>query len=268
MTNSVTFEYQDKGKETPFETFLRYTDEKEQSAKVLAEIIKKIITRENLSFLDIGSGTGKYLSLALNEITNLPLINFVLLEPSKDLVEELEITSTNLPHHNSVKVINEAWEEFESYDKFDVILASHLYHIHRPDYPEQLGKMLSFLNNGGYLIFVMREKADDFNFRVAIKPKILNKSFNPKFLDEAIKVFESVAQDQSVNLNIKRFVSKSKLTIPLSDNFEDATSIMEFLLNKKWQEIPTNIQQEAIDFVKAKNEQFEQIDGIVLIKKL
>jgi hypothetical protein len=50
------FEYKKKKGETPFETFLRYTDEKEQSATKLAAIIEQHVG-EGSQLLDIVSAT-------------------------------------------------------------------------------------------------------------------------------------------------------------------------------------------------------------------
>lgn len=267
MSDAVTFEYQDRGKETPFETFLRYTDEKVQSAKVLAEIIKKVVTKEGLDFLDIGSGNGEYLSLALNSLPNLPVVNFTLLEPSLDLFEELRNKSLRLPHKKTVEVVNQTWEEYESSKKFDVILASHLYHIPRSEYQHQLGKMITFLKDGGYLIFVMREKDDTYEYKKLIKSQISGEMFEAKTLDEAVNTFKEISEKEPVDLKIERFTSRSKLTIPISKNRDDAIAIIEFFVNKRWEEISPQIQEEALKFVQDKNEQFEQIDGIALIKK-
>lgn len=268
MSDAVTFEYQDKNKETPFETFLRYTDEKIQSAKVLSEILKKIVITEGADFLDIGSGNGEYLNFAFNNLTSSPLVNFTLLEPSTELFEELKRVSANISHKKSVELVNQTWEEYESPKKFDVILASHLYHIPRSEYYSQLGKMVASLKSGGCLIFVMREKDDTYDYKMLIKPQISGEKFDAKILDEAVSTFREISSKESIKLSIERFVSKSKLTIPLSSNYDDAIAIIEFFVNKKWEEIPIQIQSEALKFVQDKEEQFEQVDGIALIKKL
>ena len=42
MSKSVGFEYKRKKNETPFETFLKYTNEKEAPSKVLANLLKSV----------------------------------------------------------------------------------------------------------------------------------------------------------------------------------------------------------------------------------
>ena len=66
--NTDGFEYRKKKNETPFETFLRYTDEKEKSAIELANILRDSL-QESSKVLDIGTGNGEYLDLALTKIT-------------------------------------------------------------------------------------------------------------------------------------------------------------------------------------------------------
>lgn len=59
------FEYKNKKHETPFETFLKYTDEKEQSAAELAKILAPRLSKGS-KLLDIGTGNGEFLYLALS----------------------------------------------------------------------------------------------------------------------------------------------------------------------------------------------------------
>jgi len=48
---------------------------------------------------------------------------------------------------------------------------------------------------------------------------------------------------------------------------EDTKSIIEFYLNKHWEEIPENIRKQALDFIKERKGIFEQVDGLAVIKR-
>ena len=58
--STAGFEYRKKRDETPFETFLRYTDEKEKSAIKLAAVLQEGL-HEHARILDVGTGNGEYL---------------------------------------------------------------------------------------------------------------------------------------------------------------------------------------------------------------
>jgi len=70
MKKKIGFEYRKggAGDETSFEIFLKYTDEKEKSSAVLGKILSRLLVREGMTCLDIGSGNGEYLRLALREM--------------------------------------------------------------------------------------------------------------------------------------------------------------------------------------------------------
>ena len=68
----TTFEYiKDKNFiETDFDVFLRYTDEKEESSKIVSKVISENASdSKHLNLLDIGSGNGDYLFSALTKIS-------------------------------------------------------------------------------------------------------------------------------------------------------------------------------------------------------
>ena len=266
MSNkTVGFEYKRKEKETPFETFLRYTDEKEKSAGVLSELLKKHIKKE-VDILDIGSGNGEYLRLALGKAKFQMGLNLVLLEPSNDLVREIKKSVNLFPETSSIKIVNRRWEDYVSKDRFDVIIASHLYHIPRERYYAQFSKMVSYLKKDGVLIFVLRSIDDPHHFKTKFKPVLFGEKFKAKTLDEAIKIFKEIS-NKDARLIIKEYDSLSKLKIPYKSNMEDAISIIEFYLNKHWEDIPKKIQNEVTDFIKEKHGVFKQVDGLAVIKR-
>lgn len=267
MSKSVGLEYTKKRIETPFETFLKYTDEKEASSRELSDLLKKIIGgRSNTHFLDIGTGNGEYLKLALEKANLKGLIEFVLLEPSEDLVLGLEKNIKGFPKNFTAKVVIDTWENYVSSDRFDVILASHLYHIPSSEYLKQFSKMIRYLKNGGVLVFVLRQVDDPYHFKMEFKPLLFGENFKAKTLDEALITFNKIS-DTVTPLDIKKYKSLSRLTIPYEGNIDDTQSIIEFYLNKHWEEIPQNIQSEVLAFIKERKGIFDQVDGIAVIKK-
>ncbi len=121
MINKVGFEYLDKQGETVFETFLKYTNEKEKSSALLGKILKRLLNKDGMTFLDVGAGNGEYLRLSINRIKSLKRVKFTLLEPSSDLVKRLRLTIKNFPINSTVEVVHSTFEDFTANDQFDVI---------------------------------------------------------------------------------------------------------------------------------------------------
>lgn len=260
--STVGFEYKKKGNETPFETFLRYTDEKEKSATKLATVLRKEL-HEHSSILDVGTGNGEYLQLALGKIELPDGVALNLVEPSEDLFEQLEQRfKRNFPDEH-LEIIKSDLQDFESDEQFDVILMSHLfYHIPRATWAEQLAKALSLLKPTGKLIIVLRDKDDAYDFKMAFKPLLFDESFKALTVDDVLAALPS-----DVQVEIERHSSASELNLPFRKNLDDTISIIEFYLNKPWDDMPEAIQRSALDFIKDKDGMFKQLDGIAVIKK-
>lgn len=257
------FEYKNKKNETPFETFLRYSDEKEQSAVKLATVFHEKVNGPS-RILDIGTGNGEYLELALSKIDSKALneTTLTLVEPSDDLAVQLINRFSKLLSPNRVKIINSDLQTFKSDDTFDIVLMSHLfYHIPRNTWAQELSKALSLLKKDGILIIVLREKDDAYDFKMAFKPSLFDASFKALIIDDVLDALP----DES--LHIERLSSFSKLHIPFKTSMEDTISIVEFYLNKEWADIPLHIQQSSLDFIKKRKNVFKQVDGIAIISR-
>jgi SAM-dependent methyltransferase len=258
----VGFEYKDKKGETPFETFLRYTDEKEKSAEKLAAILQAKL-KDNSALLDIGTGNGEYLDLALSGAKLPKDVKLTLVEPSEDLADSLNARFEKKFPAPNLKIAITDLQSFESDQKFDVVLMSHLfYHIPRPTWTKELRKALSLLKPEGILIVVLREKDDAYDFKMAFKPKLFDASFKALTIDDVLEVLP-----KDLTLHIAKVLAPSELKIPIDDKPEDAVLIIEFYLNKEWDEMPEEIQRAAIEFIKAKECVFKQLDAIAVVQQ-
>ena len=160
-------------------------------------------------------------------------------------------------------IVNSDLQHFESDERFDVILLSHLfYHIPRAIWQAQLARALSLLKPTGVLIIVLREKDDAYAFKMAFKPQLFDESFTALTVDDVL-----AAMPGDVQVTITRHTAASELKIPLEENMNDTTSIIEFYLNKQWEDMPEAIQQGALGFIHDKNGIFKQLDGIAAIRK-
>lgn len=267
MTNLTTLEYRNKkDKTTPFETFLKYSHEKIDSSKVLSKIFNIYLKKNALNFLDIGSGDGSFLKMSL-EVANIPTdIHFTLIEPSEDLLKNLISNSKKFPKNNGVNIINSTWEDYQETNKFDFILASHLYNLKKEEYYRQLKRMVTCLKPKGVLVFILRGIADPYRFQMKFKSILFGDNFRPTTLGDIVKVFKKIS-DTGLPLTIKKYHSRSEMKIPIAENKSDAITIIEFALNKSWQDIPAGLHKKILDYIIRKNEKFKTLDEFALIKR-
>ncbi|MGH7196756.1 MAG: class I SAM-dependent methyltransferase [Candidatus Saccharimonadales bacterium] len=257
---SSGFEYRNKQDESPFETFLRYTNQKEASSKQLSKILQTLNSESKI--LDIGTGNGEYLRLTLSQLKDTENIHLTLIEPSIDLVKQLENRFKNTLPKDNVTIIHSDLDSFSSNERFDAVIAAHLfYHIPRSEWPRQLEKVMSLLKPEGKLIIVLRDKDDAYNFKMKFKPLLSDKPFSAMTINDVISVLPNLNK-----LNVTQYSSESELKIPIN-NTDDTESIIEFYLNEQWQDIPIAIQQQALDFINSKHGVFKQVDGITVIEK-
>ena len=226
----VCFEYRKggTGNETPFEIFLKYTDEKEKSSAVLGKILSRLLAREDITCLDIGSGNGEYLRLALSKVRDLKKVSITLLEPSVDLARRLHSTAKLFPRGASVRVARSSFEDFTTDERFDIVLASHV-PLAKDDLarlPAVYMRMLGLLKPNGSLIVVLRGKDDVHRFRTKFKSRLIGRKYRSLTIDDAERVLRRVTKTASLRLS--KFIAKVTLRLPYPGNIRDVILVAEF----------------------------------------
>lgn len=259
------FIYLNKTKETPFETFLRYSNSKEKSSIKIAEILNQYLSNMNseIQFLDIGTGDGSHIKQVLQKTMYENRINIELVEPSSDLIQELKRNLKGLPKNINAQIINELFEDFQPNRTYDIVLASHLYHIPDEDKVSQYSKMLDLLKPNGKLILVLKEDDDRQEFRMKFKPLLFSGDFKGLTLTRSLDFVRQIKPMPE----IQTFQVEAMLEIPYKTDVDDTISIIEFFLNKTWEEIPTAVKAEVMEFIESKNGCLREIEGIAVISK-
>lgn len=270
MSRTIGFEYRGdrRGGRTPFEIFLQYTDEKEKSAAVLGRILSRLIRRNGMAFLDIGSGNGTYLRSTLEKVKSPKKTTITLLEPSDDLVEKLRDTAKFFPRNTVAKVVHSSFEDFTTDAQFEIVLASHV-PLAKDDpasLPAIYSRMLGLLKPNGSLIVVLRGKDDIHWFRTTFKSCIMGIDYKSLTIGDAEQVFKKISSQ--LPLRLKKFSTQANALLPYPDNMEDVIAIVEFLLNIKWEEIPTAIRDSVLGYIRDKHGRLRQIDSFLVVKRV
>lgn len=270
MTSRVGFEYRRNRRDEriPFEIFLQYTDEKEKSAAVLGKILPRLIRRNGVTLLDIGSGNGTYLHSVLEKVKSLKETVITLLEPSDDLVKKLRDTAKFFPLNAIAKIVYSSFEDFTTNKRFDLILASHV--PLAKDDPARLStiysRMLELLKPNGTLIVVLRGKDDIHRFRTTFKSRIRGRKYRSLTIDDAEQVFEKIAR--RLPLRLEKSSAYAHTLLPYPDKMEDVIAIVEFFLNTKWEEISSEIRESILKYIRDKHGHLQQVDGFLVVKKI
>jgi len=266
--DNVGFEYRSKEGETAFETFLKYSNEKEKSSAVLGRILDRLLIRNGMTFLDVGSGNGEFLRLALSRINHPQRVEFILLEPSQDLANQLRLITQHFPANSTVRIECSTFENLITNSQFDIILASHvpLAKDQSEKLPGIFERMLRLLKPDGSLIVVLRAKDDIHEFRTVFKSMLMGRDYRFVIIDDAVSILENFAQ--AIPLRISKFSAEAELRLPYPGSMRDVISIVEFFLNKKWEEFPDNIRQSVLEYIRQRKGVLRHIDGFVLAEKL
>ncbi len=260
---AVRFEYQKKRGLTPFEVFLRHSDEKEKSSVVLGRILKRLLRKTDASLLDVGAGNGEYLRLALSQVAIPDQTRLTLLEPSPSLVRQLRRVVRRFSPKLMVTVEHSTLQEFSPHGKFDVILASHL-----PFPEDQLApiysRLLGWLNAGGALIVVLRKRDDVHAFRTRFKSQLMGTRFQSLTIDDARVVLKKLARRASIRFS--NFRAQAALLVPFDTQSHHTISIVEFLLNERWRNFPESVRQDVLKYIRRKQGRLHICEGFLVVK--
>ncbi len=257
-----TLNHQYKNKKdtlTPFEIYLKYSNEKEISIKQLHKILCSL-KNNSIKILDVGSGDGSYLIESLPENSNFHVLS---IEPSKSLYKKLQKNTKNF---SNFKTANQTFEEFYKHndEKFDIVLASHLYHFTQEEYPIFISKLISLLSNKGTLIWIERGIDEITEFKKKFKTKLLPERYpldwEPRNYKEALGILKKKPGQTKLTLN------RSELKLPSNDYLDEIIAIIEFYLNIDWISIPNATQNEILDYILSKKI-LQQEEGVLIYQK-
>ena len=242
-----------------FETFLKYSDEKEKTAKVLGELLAHLDKHSGANLLDVGSGKGGLLCRALINALPRKVAAITLLEPDPWCVAQLqklkkEITSA------SIDIECLCFEEHAINKQYDVIIASHV-PFKKRTVRSVYNKMLEALAPSGLLIIIVRGRDDVHEFREKSISMLAGHRVRSFCLDDSNRALSRLP-----NLAIEYRQVKAKLSWP-SWKSSDYKRLVEFLLNVRWRNLTQWQQNEIRSFVVEHDQAFRILDIVILVRK-
>jgi 2-polyprenyl-3-methyl-5-hydroxy-6-metoxy-1,4-benzoquinol methylase len=261
---NVSFEYLKKL--SPFEVFLKYTNEKVETAKNLKEIISnKFSEPKKYKILDIGTGNGELISLTMGKENE--NVSLTLLEPSNDLSMEIHKQMALNSPNSKYKIVNSTFDDFTTSQKYDLILASHLYHVQLTQLNEFLNRCLEMLTDNGVLIFIWRQKDDVSTFKELFKPQINPKKYPKGWKAKVSEMVMETIDNEIPTVEYKLITKANYIKLPIQKSLEDVHAIVEFLLNTEWHDIKAVQRAAIMDYIVGLGGKFKQKEGYLLISR-
>jgi 16S rRNA G966 N2-methylase RsmD len=251
---------------TPFEIYLKYSTEKKNSIKELS----KILSSPNIKgkdILDVGASDGSYLIDTLLETKYKELNSITFIEPSNTLYKVLKKKSKKLDEDITINTINKTFEEFYASNnkKFDIVLASHLYHFPRDEYTNFITQLISLVEKSSCLIWVERAPDDIADFKKKFKTQLDPVSYPDSWIPRNYQTVFDILQNMNGICDI--FFTESALRFPYNSNLNDTIAIIEFYLNLKWEAIPKVVQKEIFDYLRERNGILKEKEAILVYHK-
>ncbi len=222
--------------ENLFEQFVEHSDEK---TKVESSILSLLNEVQPNTILNIGAG--------LDTLTN--SVSFPKTVREITLLEK----SSNYSHsYNGKKVIvvNDDFEEWESGHKYDLIIVSHVLYYFR-DKSKAINKMLSLLNEGGIILFVVH------------KPKGVYKYIK----DAAFKGNYEYSYDKLINILKNLGCHTKEIQIECSIKANNSQELCEAV--KLWFEMDLNTYEQCKPEVLklSANNELRYFNSLIIVRK-
>lgn len=254
-----------------FKEFLRRTDQKEEINKFLIENYTK--PGKKLKILGLGTGSGEDVIDFLTYLNRKGVeFQFVFVDPSRELFDVFKVKvkkhklSKNISH-----IFISKFEKFCTDNKFDIIIASHVFYYLK-DWEPIIKKIISLLKtNGDAFIFMQSEESDNFKFRNTQLKYIYGKKYKEKSAEQLVRLIKKLKlpyKSRAVisKLDVSGIVSRK--SVP-----SRAKSLLSFLIRKKFDDLETNVKLKIVNYFKnncrPNNSSiiFSLVDKCIILKK-
>lgn len=213
-----------------FETFLKYTNQKNQTKKKLDKLIKTLPKRN--VFIDVGAGNGEITSRYNGRSSELEFAQTIAIEPNSNLCQKLRLNCPN------TQIIPQSIEQVNLSTLADFIVCSHVfYYVYKSAWLSRLEKLVSWLNNDGLLVLILQNYKSDCMKMIY---KFIGKYYN------LIALKDRFAKSHPQQYDVTMDFVEATVNVP---NFEEAYTIAEFMLNNFTIPKPPPLRRDLQDYL-------------------
>lgn len=231
----------------PYTMFSRYTDQHDIESNISADYISRHFTKEELSLMDVGCGSGLLLKKIASKTKKHLLVDYI--DPDKNFLKLFKRTLVDIENVVLNKEFCIRIEKIisKSISKYDIILCGHCF------YYLELGiikKLHELLNPGGVLIIHISKKDAPSQklFSIAIDKK------SSEDLKEYLTKHQMRYQLRSVKFHVNVTPIKKYLENPSETEGKNFLEI--FLYNKRDQKIIRKIKNLIERYALVKNNSY------------
>ncbi|MDD5254117.1 MAG: hypothetical protein PHG05_03360 [Candidatus Nanoarchaeia archaeon] len=237
--------------------FFENSNENEVNSKQFYETARDIFQKEDLKWLDVGTGPGTKLINILEKIKNRNNISIEVIEPSKVWLDKFLKNFRLSGLSNHVKnMYNCIWEEFDINKKYDLITFFHSVYGIKTESLKRIPEMLA--ENGIACIVVESHNSALNKIKKSLFPYIHHKE-----LMSSSKEIIEILEKYKINYKVEESKEDQRFYVDNLLNKEDKTQIrlLSFILQTKIKDHKKLISKEVTDKLEAELKKYIKIDG-------
>lgn len=244
--------------ESPFETYVRNSNEKNVVASYIRTRAMTLGTQPGrISVLDIGCGDG---SLAVNAFSQVSIdVNYTGVEPATNLCTVAhQALNAHLPEPH---FINDYFSpELLGDAKYQIIIASNLYHLGIDEVAEFIRQARSLLAKDGELLFIYRGTDDGIaQFRLRFESLLYEDYRLPRNVEDILLACKIAGLSYS---SVDDLIAK----VTLPENAE-ALRIIEFIMNLGVADLPDGMLTEMLEYVSLHNRELTSTQTVITFRR-
>jgi len=241
---------------SPFEVFLAHTDEKEQLGKLLVDRISQLPSTE-IALLDVGCGDGSLAASLLAGLTEKDT-SYTGIDPVQFNIDK---AAANLQHtHSEIQLRTVGFEDFQAPTKYDVIIASNLYHLGEHEVVDFIHRLQTMLLSTGVGYFIYRDDQDDI---LTMRQQFESRLYEDFRLPRTARMVINACLSNDITIDN---ISRLEASIHIPDDKKLKAKILEFIFNRTLDSMPETMQSDIDHFVTARKNTFTTAQKILQFK--
>ena len=245
-----------------FFNFLDHSTQEISAINYLTEKIPSMLSQSTIkkptSFLDVGCGHGIKTLALIKKLKEFGEVETTVLDPSEELLDYFKKHSTE----TNIEYVLSDWESFKPQKMFELIVSIHTFYYIK-EWKRSINRMLNALNDDGIICICIRSKGDVYKFKDHFLPKLNDRYKSERNYFELCTILDEMGFDYGGE------IVESELDImDILSMKEKGQMLIEFMLRKPYDDIPSEVRKEIIEYLKTHNKNGKLIhkDGFVWIK--
>jgi len=248
--------------QAPFDVFLERSNEKQKVGRYLYEQMLRMVldnSRPATNILDIGSGDSSLVFYALQNLSKAK-IKYTAIEPVVKSVYRAKQTLSKLGIDWEVE--NAVFDDFTTDTRYDMIIASNLYHLDEHEIPDFIKKVKNMLSDNGKFYFIYRSSRHDDILE-------LRKQYEGQMYDEfkqprTMEIIKRIVNQSTIPY---RSVDEINSEVDFGKDSRTRSKLIEFIFNRSFDSIDTKIMDSVQKFIADRQDILKSCQAVMIFDK-